>query len=236
MVVEPFIFGDAELGLYLHVAKITRPIAPTRRFNTANTLRGQYIASNGFEAYELQVEVNLRGVEVMELAELRRQLAKMLYSESEQKLILPDEPDKYYMAIWKGGAELDRLFRFPSATLTFILSDPIARGRERTVTLSTSNQTVKRGGTFKSFPTITGKPASGSYWTVYNTTTGEFVRVEASFTGSQTVIFDFEKQRCTVNGADHQVLVTSDFFALDETQSIKLSSGSATMTWQERWL
>ena len=83
---------------------------------------------------------------------------------------------------------------------------------------------------------MTCKPASGSYWTFANVTTGAFVRVEASFTGSQTVVLDMARERCTVNGADHAVTLSSDFFAMEGVQQLKTSSGTATVEWEERWL
>ena len=69
-----------------------------------------------------------------------------------------------------------------------------------------------------------------------NVTTGDFVRVDAAFTGSQTVVLDMAKQRCKVNGTDHQVNISSDYFPLDGEQSLKVSSGTATLEWSERWL
>ena len=43
-------------------------------------------------------------------------------------------------------------------------------------------------------------------------------------------------ERCTVNGSDWPVTVTSDFFALYDTQELKTSGGTATLEWEERWI
>lgn len=233
---DVFLFGGEDLGRYLLVQSETKHVMPSRRLNQQAKNDGEYIAAYGLEPYDLKVKVSVLDRDLEKVTETVHNLAKMLYKEPNQKLILPSDRGRYRLATYKGGDELSRLMLYPSTTLTFRISDPVFYGRKRTTTVGTSQTTLKRGGTYKSYPTVTVKPSSSSYWTLYNVTTGEFVRVEASFTGSQMVILDFENQRCTVNGTDHAVTLESDFFALGGTQTLTCSSGTATITWQERWL
>lgn len=102
--------------------------------------------------------------------------------------------------------------------------------------MTASQRAVAAGGNYRAYPTVTCKPPAGSSWTITNVSTGRFVRVEASFTGAQTVVLDMRAERCTVNGADWPVTVASDFFSLDGVQQIKTSGGTATLEWEERWL
>lgn len=232
---KQFFFGDADLGHFLHVSNVGRSISPARRVNQQDTVRGSLYRPYGLDALEISVTVNVKATALADVATARRALAGMLIADTEQELVLPDEPGLYYMAYWQGGAELDRLMRWPEATLTFVAPDPLAYGDEHAFELTNSAKTIARGGTAPAKPTITAVPAAGSYWTVTNVTTGEYVRVDADFTGSQTVVLDFENERCLVNGTDHAVDIRSDFFELGEADQVRKLNGTATMTWTERW-
>lgn len=234
---QTFIFGDSELGLYLYVSEIDRVVMPSRRFNRTSREGhdGEHVKALGLEALEIKVNVHLMKNEVLELAEMRRKLASLLFTDTAQKLILPDEPDRFYYAYYEGGADLDRLFRWPSCELTFLVPDPIAYGRERSTTVSTTAATIKTGGTYKSYPTVKVTTTAKEF-TLTNVTTGDFVTVSTTSTASKAIIIDMEQQRVTVNGTDHPVTLDSDFFALEGTQQLKTSTGTATITWNERWL
>lgn len=236
MVKGRFEFNGNDLGHFLHVSAVARNVAPEFRLNEQETARGEFAAHGGLSALEIAVTVSLKRDSVRGAAELRRALAGMLYTEQAAKLVLPDEPDKYYLAWWKGGGELDRAAHLPGAELTFLCADPVAYGEEHEIELTNAAKTVLRGGTYKAYPVIKATPAAGSYWTVTNVTTGELVRVDATFTGANSLELDFETQRCRVNGYNHAVTIESTFFALEESQEIKKLNGTATMTWRERWL
>lgn len=197
---------------------------------------GELVRFDGLEAVEVMVKGYLTPYGIDQVAKVKRILAKMLTIDEAQALRLPDEPWSYTLAVCTGGAELSRHAHRPKVELSFLCADPVAYGQERTDTLTTTAKTVDSGGTYKVWPVVTAKPASGSYWMLTNVTTGDFVRVDAAFTGSQTVVLDMAKQRCKVNGTDHQVNISSDYFPLDGEQSLKVSSGTATLEWSERWL
>ena len=232
-----FSFGGQDLTPYLFPGSVNRSIAPARRMGRTEVpgMDGELVTLDGLEAVELTVKCHLTPRGLHDVSVVRRLLAKMLQG-GEQALRLPDEPGRYVIAYYEGGAELSRLSRRPGVDLAFLCADPVAYGQGRTDTLTTTAKTVDSGGTYKAWPVVTAKPASGSYWMLTNVTTGDFVRVDAAFTGSQTVVLDMAKQRCKVNGTDHQVNISSDYFPLDGEQSLKVSSGTATLEWSERWL
>lgn len=232
------IFNDIDLSPYLQVSKVSRPLLPGRRLETTEVpgMHGAYVADQGLEATELEVECYMTARSVADVSELRRLLSSALFTTGAKKLILDDEPDRYLLAWYKGGADISRNAHKPSVTLTFLCSDPVAYGEIKTASLSTSRKKINAGGTTRTWPVITATPSSGSYWRIINYTTGEFVRVDATFTGSQTIVVDMANERLTIDGTDHLVTITSDFFALDGTQELYLSSGTATIEWQERWV
>ena len=170
--------------------------------------------------------------------EQRRLIASALMrSNAEERLILPDEPERYHMAIYEGGAELSRLSHRPKVELAFLCPDPIAYGRHRSATVSGS-ATVDPGGTYRALPSIMVTPPAGAYWQITNTGNGKLVRVEASFSGSQELVLDMGLARCTVNGYDHPVTASSDFedFYLDGPTELTVSGGEAQIDWEERWV
>lgn len=233
---QAFAFGGADLSGMLLVTGVTRLVSPSRRYSQTSVpgIDGSHVSGDALDAYDLSVSCVVMADDELGVEEIRRTLATAL-SAGEQKLTLPGD-GLYRMARYKGGSALDGLTRHPALTLVFLCADPVAYGQGRRDSASTSASRICAGGNYKAYPRVTCKPASGSYWTLTNVTTGEYVRVEAPFTGSQTVVLDMKKERCTVNGVDHPVTVTSDFFALEGTQRIRTSSGTATFEWEERWL
>lgn len=233
---QEFTFGGTDLSGLLLVTGVTRLVSPSRRYSQTSVpgMDGSHVSGGALDAYELSVSCVVLADDEAGVEEIRRTLAAALTA-GEQKLTLPGDR-LYRMARYEGGSALDGLTRHPAVTLAFLCADPVAYGQKRSDSVSTSAKAVAAGGNYKAYPRVTCKPASGSYWMLTNVTTGEFVRVDASFTGAQTVVLDMKAERCTVNGADRPVTVTSDFFALEGVQQIKASSGTAALEWEERWL
>lgn len=231
------IFGGIDLTPYLLVTKVTRPIVPKVRLDETEVpgMDGTHVRATGLEPVEIAVDCNIVGGSLDEVAEARAVLASAL-SGGEKALVLDDAPERYMLARYRGGAEQGRNAHMPNLTLGFYCADPAAYGQRRSEQVSASQRAVAAGGNCRAYPTVTCRPPAGSSWTITNVSTGRFVRVEASFTGAQTVVLDMRAERCTVNGADWPVTVASDFFSLDGVQQIKTSGGTATLEWEERWL
>lgn len=231
------IFGGIDLTPYLLVTKVTRPIVPKVRLDETEVpgMDGTHVRATGLEPVEIAVDCNIVGGSLDEVAEARAVLASAL-SGGEKALVLDDAPERYMLARYMGGAEQGRNAHMPNLTLGFYCADPAAYGQRRSEQVAASQRAVAAGGNYRAYPTVTCRPPAGSSWTITNVSTGRFVRVEASFTGAQTVVLDMRVERCTVNGADWPVTVASDFFSLDGVQQIKTSGGTATLEWEERWL
>lgn len=231
------IFGGIDLGKYLTVTAVTRPLTPKVRLDETAVpgMDGAHVRDSGLEPVEISVDCNIIGGTVADVAAVRDAIAAALCG-GERKLVLDDAPGRYVMARYKGGSEQSRNAHMPGLTLEFYCADPAAYGQHRTEQVTATQRPVSAGGNYRARPTVTCRPPAGSSWTLTNVTTGRYVRVEAPFSGSQTVVLDMRSERCTVNGADWPVTVESDFFALSGTQNIKTSGGTATLEWEERWL
>lgn len=234
-----FTFGDVDLTPYIEVVGFDRPIMPTRRIDrtTIPGRDGELARLDGLEAMEATATGYLTARALDDVSVLRRLMAKMLMADEAQRLVVPDEPWSYLMAIYEGGAIPSRHSKRPKVELTFLCADPVAYGQHRVEELS-GTKYVNAGGTYKALPVVTVNPPSGSYWQITNVDNGKFVRVDASFTGSQTLVLDMSLARCTVNGTDHKVSTDSDFedFFLDGTTRLRVSGGTATLEWDERWI
>lgn len=234
---QNIVFDGNDLSTLILVTDITRQVMPKRRITRTQVpgMDGALVSSVELDPVEITVKGCILRRTMEGVAQARRELAAMLSSKSPAPLFLPDEAGTYLMALYEGGAEPSALMQTPEVELAFLCADPVAYGQPRQQQVS-GTAYVEAGGTYPASPVVTVKPASGSYWQITNVDTGEYVRVDASFNGVQTVVLDFATGRCTINGADHRVDVASDFFRLDGVTRVKVSSGTATLEWIERWL
>ena len=70
-----------------------------------------------------------------------------------------------------------------------------------------------------------------------NMGTGEFVQIDKAVTASSAVVIDMAAPQATVDGSPAPVTFESDFFPLEPgANSLKLSSGTATVQWTERYV
>lgn len=232
-------YGGVDLGRWVEPYNVTRQVDPARSYDetTVQGVDGSLVSNVRLKASTVEVSCYMRAFDPAEVEDARRGLAAALSPRSPQALVLPvNRGLRYEDALYTGGADMDRLWQHPTLELEFLLSDPVAYGEARTASIGTAETRVDAGGTHKAFPTVTCAPPSGSHWRIENVTTGEFVDVAATFTGSQVVVLDMARQRCKVNGKDFPVSLASDFFALDGVQALRTSSGTATLKWDERWL
>lgn len=235
--VQKIAFDGNDLSPYILVTDVTRQVVPKRRITQTQIpgMDGALVSSVELDPIEVTVKACITRRLMPDVSEARRTLASALSSKVPAPLFLPDEEGTYLMALYEGGAEPSSLMSLPDIELVFLASDPVAYGEHRKQKVS-GTSVVDAGGTYPARPVVTVKPPSGSYWQITNVDTGEYVRVDASFNGSQTVVMDFSSRRCTVNGTDHRVDISSDFFELNGVQSVKVSGGTATLEWDERWL
>lgn len=233
-----FSFNDEDLSPYVFAYEVTRQILPERNFTHTTVLggNGALVKDEGLNTLEITVSAVIKARREENIAEIRHRLASILHTREPCELRLYDNKPRYYLALFTGGAQLDREYKNPKIELTFLCPDPIAFGQARTQTVTSTQTVVNTGGTYKSYPVVTVTPSKGSTWRITNVSTGAFVKVDATFTGSNKLVLDMEKQRATLNNSDVAVDISSDFFALEGAQKLTCTNSSATLEWKERWL
>ena len=236
------IFNGFDFSPYLRVNP-HRSLGPVTSVETETVSGrdGSRLVSARLAEGTVSVDVALRAGAREDMAELRRMLAAALWTGGETaRLVLPDDPGRYLLAVVDGESQLDTLWHTGRATITFRCPDPVAYGATRRADMRTRAD-VYVGGTYRTSPVIEALPAKGSYYRVTLPATGQMVQVNMSFTGAgdQLLTIDCAAQHCDINGssADPYVTLESDYFDLEPgPATIQASSGSATVRWTERWI
>lgn len=231
------IYDGADLRDYFHVG-FDRALLPPVEVSTVEVSGrdGALFQRTRLMPLEITAFLRWKKAKASAVPDLRRLAASLLYRDEPRPLVLPDEPDKHYLAVVSGHTALDSLGKNGKAYVTFMCPDPVAFGQTRTCAMATQAE-GHVGGTYRTAPTFACRPARGSYYKVTNEATGEFVQVNASFTGDQSLVIDCARQQTTLNGVNYPVTFASDYFSFEPGPfSVRASSGTAEMSWTERWL
>lgn len=167
-------------------------------------------------------------------------LGSWLNVDEPKPLVLPDNPDRYYLAVPSGALELNRGIGAEYAQLTFAITEPASYGRERTVTVpSGGSVTFYVGGTYPTYMRITanaGRSSGGSTWGL-RLDEGDFLHIYCL--NPSTVEADCEKRTLVVNDNVALPTLDSDWLELapgEHTLRMDNGSGIATIKFNERWL
>lgn len=232
----PIYFDGKDLSTLLWVTGVNRTILPERNITTTEVpgVDGSMVSGVSLAPITVTVTAYIRKDSVRDVTDARRLIAEALATDTPRPLFLPDEPNRYLMAMYQGGAELSRNAHKPGVELPFYCADPVSYGEKRELDV-TSTRPVNVRGTYPCKPVITVKPPQGETWRITKLSTNEFIEVKGPFTGEQTVVLDTANERCTVNGNDAPVEVESDYFTLLGTENVMVSGGTAHLEWVERW-
>ena len=231
------IFNGCDLSKWFSVS-FERRISPELDVATRDVpgLAGARFVRAKVKPIVIPMKLRWRARPGASMARLRREVAPVLMASEPRPLVLDDEPDVHYMAIMTTQAALSNLWYTGTCDIEFTAYDPIAYGRDRETSLSPA-ATFEVGGTWPTEPIVTARPGgSVSFLRLTDNATGRFVQVTAALTSSSVVVFDMAAPNATVNGANAPVTFESDFFALEPgVASLRLSSGTGTVAWTERW-
>lgn len=236
---DRILFNGHDLGAYL-ICKVKRPImAPVEVAHVAIPGRdGEVFKSVRRAGYTLPVEVALRSNWRREVAEVRHILAEMLWSDEPAPLYLPDDPDRYLMAIVSGETDLGTISNeCPRTTLEFWIGDPVYYGRKRRASVQAATSLrVGVGGTAPAHPTFRLVATGAGRPRVTNVTTGEHVELVADVSAGDAVVIDCALEKTTVDGDVAAVALASDYFTVSGRPELLVVNASGTMEWTERWL
>lgn len=233
------IFNGYDFSEYLRVN-------PTRRMNPPVTVKSKTVQGRDGSVFmrsqldplpiPVHVRLNVRSHGHRQIAKLRRKLTSWLVTGQPAKLVLPDEPDLYYMAMLTNSAELSNLWSTGAADLEFTAYDPVAYGTERRASVGAS-AVLPVGGTYETWPTFDLTATSAAKVKVLDYDTGAFVMTSAAAASGAHVVVDMQEQTIRVNGNLAAIDLSSDFFALNPgDNSIRITGATGTASWIERWV
>lgn len=241
------IFRSIDFTPYFRILDIRRGILPPLQNNIKKIpgRAGIIIANQDSKGNIIEEDIIEVDIELMEnskslLRSKIREVAFKLLGTKEDKLILPDEPDKYDLAILTGDTKLKEIYTIGSTTLKFLRSEAISYGdialEPLDGLLSTNN------GTYESKGIITVQfNSNSSYLEITLLDTGEFLYLEHDFIAGDEVIIDLEKESIRKNGVliMEYLYLESDFFFIpvgDYEINIKPINVTASLSYIERWL
>ncbi len=170
-------------------------------------------------------------------------LGSWLNVDAPKKLVLPDTPDRYYMAIPDGSLDLERGILGEKTRIAFKLADPVAySAQETTVTVpSGGTLTFDVGGTFPAKPRIQATAVRNSSSLVWGVRLdeGDFVHVATGNSAGRVVVVDCDARTVTLSGNAHIMTLDSDWLELSpgsHTLRMDNGTGAATVKFRERWL
>ena len=197
---------------------------------------GAYFQSRKVKTREITMKLglNARSRCPLDIYHAWREQAGLLAKTEPRKLYLKE--DRYIWAVLTGESGIENLGYRGVAELTFSCFDPCFYGQEHTVQLQSGSNSVQINGGVAAYPTFTITPSSDSFALV-NGDTNEKV-VVPSVTESTVLRIDMANCRCTANGNYKPCNISvTDFWPLEPgTANLVLSSGTGTMTYEERFL
>lgn len=170
-------------------------------------------------------------------------LGSWLNVDEPKKLVLPDTPTWYYMAIPDGSLDLKRAIKAESTVITFTLTDPIAYdSTEKTVTVpSGGSVTFTVGGTYPAKPNISATAVRNSTSLVWGVKldNADFVHVATGSASGRVTVIDCDARTVTVSSNPAILTLDSDWLELSpgtHTLTMDNGTGAATVKYRERWL
>lgn len=148
-------FNDQDLPSYVKIKSIETGLTPPISQTTLQVpgRYGEYDFGNGIGARTIDVSYFIIADSPADLRTKAREFAKWLYSDEPKKLVLLDEPDKYYWAKVTGNLDLQEAFRTGEGKIQFYCSDPFAYTDEQGYTFDPLNPAIlPNGGVFATYP------------------------------------------------------------------------------------
>ena len=170
-------------------------------------------------------------------AAVRHEVYAALLNRDGGELVVPSDPVKTYRdAVCTGCGGWSSLFADGSAEVEFTCFDPIAYGGYGV----SPNEVLLVGGTWPTWPVVTLVAAAGPAVKVIDSSSGKFVLVEKAFGGGESVVLDFARETCLVDGVDASgcIALGSDFFSIGPGDVTLAFEGCSTHTvaYRERWV
>lgn len=148
-----------DIPSFVKVNKVEFSILPTIKNNTLSVRgrKGVYLFGQEIGERKISVDVTIHSLPNQVMLQTR-DLAEWLYHEEAVKLVIADEPEKYYMVVPDGDTNISEVVSIGQGKITFLCTEPFAYGLDRVYENNTIVGTepfyFDVDGTAETFPTI----------------------------------------------------------------------------------
>lgn len=235
------IYDGYDFAHVLRIDGIRRPVMPKLDLQTEDRSGdGARLSAVRFEPLTIDVKVCLyRPFEEVGTKEgferARRLLQKRLFRRKPCKLILPDAPDVYNMAVLDGSTDLERIAWSATGTLSFFCPDPVGYGalRCREWGGGPDMLRVNVGGTYPTAPVVTVEADTANLTVVCD---GSAMRVLGDAVAGQPVVVDCTSHVCTAAGRPVMLDALDDYAVWTPGVHTLQCDYPFRVEWRERWL
>lgn len=184
-----------------------------------------------------------------DLMSIFRDLAKLFNPQKGvKKLILDEQPNRYYLARIFDAISAEQIFTIADFTLTMVCPDPfgyIDAKASTTLVANPADISVVSAGDLDAGPVFTIAGACGNL-TIANLTTGTSLVYTGSLGALNTLVIDMNKQTVTLDGTTNVManISNGDFWSLSPgLNSLRITSGIVSsvnttiqITWSDKYL
>lgn len=126
-------FNGVDLSTFVRITDIKRDITPPKELTTQNVpgMRGIYLSGSTMKERYVEVSIMFLEKKLEELRKKVREFSNIINTDEPKKIVFHDEPDVYYYAILTGESNLQETLAVGTATITFMIPDPIAWGADK---------------------------------------------------------------------------------------------------------
>ena len=237
------IFDGHDLNSLFVVSRPTfETFAPNRSFQDVLGRDGTVYMGGSLIGGNISVKLSVIRKTPAQRREALSTLFMWLDVDEPKWLVMDDQPGISYKAIPSGDMPIDSFTNADSVVVNFRLLEAAAYGDTVTKTLP-SNGTIifTVGGTYPTKPIITSdatRSANSHLWGI-KLDEGVFLHVDTGSSSARAIVLDCEERTLTIEGDVALPTLDSDWFELAPgSHTIKMDngSGSAIITYKERWL
>ncbi len=151
-------YGETDLTKYIKVRNVKRPLMSERENYTLSmpSLEGEVYSGHKYKPKTIEIDFALITKDNLTFFRFIEELGRALNVDQPTRLIIGDEPNKYYLAVIDGVTDIDKILSNGFGTLTFLCADPVAYSLEPSIFdfEGVGDFTVHNTGTTKTHPII----------------------------------------------------------------------------------
>lgn len=235
-------FDGHALDDYFSISELVRGKPPAKVETVAVPGRnGLVVTGRTFDAMTVSMTLTAWGYDRQRMRDAFTELWRWLDVDEPRRLEFGDDSGRYYLAIPSDGGDVAEWINAGSASVQFLIPDPIMYGTKRSVTIPSGGvANIYVGGTYPTLLAISAAAAvrSGTLWGI-RLDDGKYSNVTIPTANATAVIIDAETREVLVGGVPSMITLSSDWLELEPGEhklEMTQGTGAATATWVERWL